>query len=161
MPPSCGAPYSWRSGRTRQAPSLFPLQCTECEGVNSGLIEGTAVKSGKSSRDEVYRAIARNVLFLQKMEGMLKALVMCAHLSMPRESPRKAVADRKKAVAKTPMGRLVNELLTPSVRPTARHSICRKSLRLRCTQLTSHLKTIVSLMILRSSCVRSLRSGTT
>jgi hypothetical protein len=71
-----------------------------------------------SLQKEVLVGIGRNVLNLQKMEGMLKSLVLMVSYKAPLEldNAEAAVRKRRKMVSKLPMGRLVEDL-TRFVRP--------------------------------------------
>ena len=61
--------------------------------------------------DEVFRGIGRNVLNLQKMEGMLKALVVLVNTRIPRADSVSAIQARRKTVSKMSMGRLVDDFV--------------------------------------------------
>jgi hypothetical protein len=64
------------------------------------------------ARDEVLRKIGRNILNLQRMEAMLKALVAWSGLN---GAPSEMLAQKRKldkSIEKTPMGRLVDQLFS-------------------------------------------------
>ena len=82
--------------------------------------KGSIVKPDKQEIEElqekILKAIGRNVLILQKMEGMLKSLVVVANSKFPTGNLESAVRKRQMAVSKMPMGRLVNHFVR-SVHP--------------------------------------------
>ncbi len=68
-------------------------------------------------QDEVLRGIGRNVLNLQKMEGMLKFIVSSTgeigsakDVAQPMTGLEKSLKSRIKAIRRLPMGRLVEDL---------------------------------------------------
>jgi hypothetical protein len=69
-----------------------------------------------SLQKEVLMGIGRNVLNLQKMEGMLKALVLMASSKVPLDGMADAISKRREAVFRMPMGSLI-ELFVQSVHP--------------------------------------------
>lgn len=64
----------------------------------------------KTSKDEVFRKIGRNVVALQKMEGMLKKLVTLQGATISVDD-REAFDRRSAAISKRPLGHLVSEFL--------------------------------------------------
>lgn len=67
--------------------------------------------------DQVLRGIGRNVLNLQKMEGMLKFIVSStgkigsiSDTAQPMESLGRSIKNRRKEIKRQPMGRLVDNL---------------------------------------------------
>ena len=68
-------------------------------------------------QDEVFRGIGRNVLNLQKMEGMLKFIVSSTGKLGSTQDPAQSLEElersmksRKKAIDRLPLGRLVGDL---------------------------------------------------
>ena len=68
-------------------------------------------------QDDVLRGIGRNVLNLQKMEGMLKFIVSSTgefgskeDVAQPKTGLERSIKSRRKAVNRHPMGRLVENL---------------------------------------------------
>lgn len=68
-------------------------------------------------QDQVFRGIGRNVLNLQKMEGMLKFIVSSTgeigstvDLAQPIQGLEKSIKNRRNAIKRLPMGRLVENL---------------------------------------------------
>jgi len=68
-------------------------------------------------QDEVLRGIGRNVLNLQKMEGMLKFIVSSTGkigstkgAAQPMEDLERSIKSRRKAIKRLPMGHLVENL---------------------------------------------------
>jgi hypothetical protein len=68
-------------------------------------------------QDQVLRGIGRNVLNLQKMEGMLKFIVSSTGkigstkgTAQPMENLERSTKSRSKAIKRLPMGRLVDNL---------------------------------------------------
>lgn len=68
--------------------------------------------------------IGRNVLNLQKMEGMLKSLVYMVNLNIPADNAKTAARMRHKVVSKMPLGRLVDDFVR-SVHPNSRDNATR------------------------------------
>jgi hypothetical protein len=73
-------------------------------------------KKLKELQDKVLIGIGRNVVNHQKMEVMLKSLVVLVDCSIPTGDAANAMKKRQKAVSKIPMGRLVDDFVR-SVRP--------------------------------------------
>lgn len=65
----------------------------------------------KEMQDEVLRGIGRNVLNLQKMEGILKRLVVLVNLSVPVNNIEKTVRKREKEVSRKTLGPLIDEFV--------------------------------------------------
>lgn len=79
-------------------------------------------EKGETELDELQKlvlvGIGRNVLNLQKMEGVLKSLVLMVNIEAPLEGSEAAVRKRKQLVARMPLGHLVEEfarLVRPNV----------------------------------------------
>ena len=84
--------------------------------------KGSIVKPTKQEIEELQEkvliGIGRNILNLQKMEGMLKSLVVVVNSNFPTDNAESAVRKRRKAVSRMPMGRLVNDFVR-SVHPNS------------------------------------------
>jgi hypothetical protein len=89
--------------------------------ADSGYIVESNSNELKALQDKVLLEIGRNVFNLQKMEAMLKSLVLLANSSFPAGDAANAIKKRQKAVSKMPMGRLVDDFVR-SVHPGKRKS---------------------------------------
>ena len=86
-------------------------------------IEGNELAKLEDLQDEALRAIGRNVLNFQKMEGMLKfiasstgAIGSTRDAEQPIKDLERSIKNRKKAIKRLPMGRLA-EALSKSLQP--------------------------------------------
>ena len=76
----------------------------------------------ESIRDEVLRAIGRNVFNLQRVESILKRLVFVGNSSISMDNPEQALRKRKKDIFGKTMGPLIDDFVQ-SIHPESTDDI--------------------------------------